>query len=76
MTLGTKETYPSCEPRRPPIPLSLRMPCQYNAPQKRGSQQYALRLDPATWAVEVQNSQACRVCLPFDLSSHQMIQIG
>ena len=43
MTLGTKETYLSCEPRSTPVPMSLQMPL----PEAR-RQQYALRLRPAT----------------------------
>ena len=73
MTLGTKETYPFHDPRRSPIPRS---PCgclvSTTLPQKRNSQQYALRLHPATCTTGVQNSKACRVRLPSDLSSHQI----
>ena len=72
MTLGTKETYPFRDPRRPSVPRS---PCgclvSTTLPQKRNSQQYALRLHPATCTMEVQNF-ACRVRPPFGLSSHQI----
>ena len=66
MALGTKETYPFRDLRRPPVP---RNPCgclvSTTLHQKRNNQQYALRLHPATCTMEVQNF-TCRVRSSFE----------
>ena len=70
-TLGAKEAYLFCEPRRPPVPVSPWMPGQRNAPPEERIQQHALRSHPAMCAMLVQNSEAYKVRLLFNLSSHQ-----